>query len=187
VKPALVTTGLHRWRFRALSIQRKLTLLVVLTSTVALLLTSSGIMVADLLSFRRNMAREVSMVAEVIAANSTAALAFGDQRSAEEVLRALSADSRILAACSYDSRGGIFARYLRDATKYSVLPPHPRPAGAYFESGSLEVFRPAVLDREVIGTVYLRVSLQQIHTRLWRYLGVAGILLAISILAAILA
>ena len=179
-----MNTSPHRWRFRALSIQRKLTLLVVLTSTVALLLASSGFMAFELISFRSDVAKKVSVMAEVIAANSTAALAFGDQGSGDEVLRALSADARVLMAASYDSHGRIFSRYLREATGYSVFPPHSRPAGAYFESGTLEVFRPAVLDRETIGTVYIRASLQEIYTRLWLYLRIAGILLAVSVLAA---
>jgi two-component system sensor histidine kinase/response regulator len=176
----------HRWPFRALSIQRKLTLLVVLTSTVALLLASAGFMAFELISFRSDVAKRVSVMAEVIAANSTAALAFGDRGSGDEILRALSADARVLMAGSYDSQGRIFSRYLRNATGPSVFPPHPRPAGAYFESGSLEVFRPAVLDRETIGTVYIRASLQDIYARLWLNLRIAGTLLAISVLAAFL-
>jgi hypothetical protein len=83
-----------------MSIQRKLTWIIMTTSSLALLCASAGFIAYEMVSFRRALTKEVTTAADVIAANSTAALAFGDRRAAEEILRALRADERLLAACS---------------------------------------------------------------------------------------
>ena len=171
-------------RFGTLSIRRKLTLVIALTSTVALLLASTGFVTYEVIGFRSAVARETATMAEVIGANSTAALTFGDQGVAGEVLAALRAERRILMACTYDARGRIFARYLRDAWSSSVFPERPRPPGHFFNPGSLELFRPIVLDHKTIGTIYMRVGMEDLPARLRRYLTIVGMLLAASSLAA---
>jgi methyl-accepting chemotaxis protein len=179
-----VKTRLPLGRFGTLSIRRKLTLVIALTSTIALLLASTGFVAYELISLRQNVARETTTMAEVIGANSTAALTFGDQVVAGDVLAALRAERRVLMACTYDARGRIFARYLRDTESASVFPAQPRPPSRFFNPGSLEIFRPIVLDRKTIGTIYLRVSMEDLPARLRRYLVMVGLLLAASSLAA---
>jgi len=173
------------WRLGNVSIRWKLTLIIMLTSSIALLLASAGFIAYELIRFRDAVVRELSTVAEVIGANSTAALAFGDRRAAEEILSALRADERVLAACSYNSQGQLFAGYLRDAKSTHVFPPQSRPAGQYFEGDTLLLFRPIVLDRETIGTLYLRADLREIYTRLQGYLGMVLLLMAVSLLVAL--
>jgi two-component system sensor histidine kinase/response regulator len=172
-------------RFGTLSIRRKLTLVIALTSTIALLLASTGFVAYELISFREDVARETTTMAEVMGANSTAALTFGDQDVAGEVLAALRAERRILMACTYDARGRVFARYLRDTGSPSAFPERPRPPGRFFNPGSLEIFRPIVLDRKAIGTIYMRVGMEDLPARLRRYLAIVGMLLAASSLVAL--
>ena len=177
-------TILPPWRFETFSIRWKLTLLITLTSTLALLLASTGFVAYELISFRKDVSREATTMAEVMGANSTAALTFGDQGVAGEVLAALRAERRILMACIYDAHGRIFARYLRDTGSASAFPERPRPPGHFFRSGNLEIFRPIVLDRKPIGTIYMQVGMEDLPARLRRYLALVGMLLAVSSLVA---
>jgi len=62
--------------FRDLSIRRKLTLIVMFTSSVALLIASLAFVVYDTLTFRDRMVGELTVVAEGVGINSSAALAF---------------------------------------------------------------------------------------------------------------
>jgi hypothetical protein len=73
-------------RLRDASIQRKLTVIIMLTSSVALLLACGAFVTYDLITFRGELVRELSTLAEIIGTNSTAALAFNDKHSAEETL-----------------------------------------------------------------------------------------------------
>src|SRR5690349_13880065 len=97
--------------FGNLSITRKLTLLAMLTSTIAVLLSSAGFLIYDLVTFRHILSRDLMTDAEIVAYNSAAALAFNDEAAAKVQLSALTAKSDLVAAILYDANGKIFARY----------------------------------------------------------------------------
>ena len=65
------------------SIKRKLTLIIMAASTVALLLASTGFVSYELFTFRQKMVRDLSTLADIIANRSTAALSFDNQEDAE--------------------------------------------------------------------------------------------------------
>ena len=73
---------------RDISIKLKLTLIIMLTSTVVLLLACMAFVIYDLITFRRSMTRDLSTIAEIIGNNTTSALVFVDQDAAEERRRA---------------------------------------------------------------------------------------------------
>ncbi|MDO8547919.1 MAG: CHASE sensor domain-containing protein, partial [Nitrospirales bacterium] len=171
---------------RDISIKQKLILIIMLTSVIALTLASAGFIIGEAFTFRDSMARNLSTMADVIVANSTAALVFKDQASAEETLSALGAVRSIVTAGIYAKDGPVFARYLRrDAAKDHPLPVHPED-GYRFEGGHLLLFRPIIYDGERIGTVYLQSDMQELNTRLKLYVGIVALVLLASSIAAYL-
>ena len=96
--------------FRNQPIKRKLMTVILLTSGVVLLLACGAFLTYDLLTFRQTMVRNLSTLAQVVAANSTAAVAFDNRTDATEVLSALSAERHIVAAGLYDNTGTLFAK-----------------------------------------------------------------------------
>jgi signal transduction histidine kinase/DNA-binding response OmpR family regulator len=167
-----------------LSIQRKLTLIIMLTSSLALLMAAGGFLAFEVLRARTAATQEISTVAGVIGANSTAALTFWDRGSAKEILSAVQADQRVTAACTYDAQGKLFSAYTRNEGDAPVFPLQPRPPGAYHEGGRLLLFRPIVLHGETIGTVYVQADLGGVRERLKRYLRIVALLMVVSSLAA---
>src|SRR6266404_6013091 len=97
--------------FRNQPIKRKLMTVILLTSGVVLSLACGTFLTYELLTFRQTTVRTLSTLAQVIAANSTAALAFENRTDAAEVLSALSAERHIGAAGLYDNTGTLFATY----------------------------------------------------------------------------
>ena len=173
--------------FRDISIKRKLTLIIMLTSTFALLLACMAFVMYDLIAFRHAMARELSILAEIIGANSTAALSFDHQRAAEEILAALSAEQHIVSACIYAQDGRVFAKYHRGEVNKGFSPPGLREDGHYFGDDHLVLFQRIMLKDEKIGTVYIQADIQELYSRLKRYVGIGAILmLASSFLAFLL-
>jgi len=75
-----------------MSIRRKLIAIILLTTVAVLLFICSAFFVYGFLTFRQTIVRQLSTVGEVIAANSTAALAFDNQGDATEILSALKAE-----------------------------------------------------------------------------------------------
>src|SRR2546426_522416 len=92
-------------------IRQKLMTIMLLTSGLVLLLTCAAFLGYEFLTFRGAAIRELSTVGQILAANSTAALAFQNPDDAREVLAALKAEPRILAATLYDADGRVFAVY----------------------------------------------------------------------------
>lgn len=172
--------------FRDLSIKRKLTLVIMLTSSIALLLACAAFVIYDLVTVRRAMTRSLSILAEIVGANSTAALSFNDQNSAKEVLAALSAEQHIVSACIYTKDGKSFAKYTRQRAYDNLLPAEPGSDGSYFEKHHLALFQPIILDGERIGTVYIKSDVEEMYSRLRRYIGIVAVVMLVSSLVAFL-
>src|SRR5947199_7059250 len=98
-----------------LSIKRKLMLITMLTSSLALVLSSVSFLIYDLMSFRRQLSQDLMTQAEIIGFNSGAAMAFKDEAAATATLSALKAKDDIVAAALYSPEGKMFAHYFKAA------------------------------------------------------------------------
>src|SRR5215471_8228045 len=173
--------------FRDVSIKHKLTLIIMLTSSVALLLAGAAFGTYELIMFRRAMTSHLLTLAEIIGANSTAALAFNDQSAARETLTALSAEPHIVSTTIYARDGRAFAKYFRADMSQDLSPPTPQKDGYHFGQDHLVLFRRIMLDGEQVGTVYIQSDLQELRARLQLYVGiVVAVMLASSCVAFVL-
>lgn len=176
-------------------IRLKLTLITMLSTGVALLLTLLAIGAYEVVSIRHSMVDEIRIMARVVGDNSAAALSFGDPASAEQTLRTLSVHDHFIAAFIYDHEGRPFARF-QGRTEGPMSPPPVESNTHRFTDNWLEIFQGGFTDAyleifqdisaggETIGTVYLRRALLELRERLVRYclIGV-GVMLAASLVA----
>jgi len=173
--------------FRKASLKTKQTLIVMLASGVALLLACSAFAIYEVLTFRSAMAQDLSTLAEMIANNTSAALDFADPKTAKETLSALRAQPHIEAACIYNAKGEVFAAYDRTDDGKTFLPPANQTNTLYFSKDSLQIFRPIMLNNELLGTVYIVSDLNALYSRLDKYLLIAaGVFFASSFVAFLL-
>ncbi|MGB4782922.1 ATP-binding protein [Candidatus Methylomirabilis sp.] len=174
--------------FRDVPIQKKLRRITMLTTSVALLLTGVALIVYELVVYRSVMTRELVSLADVIGANSAAALTFNDPKAAEETLSALRKDSRITLAAIYTKEGKVFAAYRRQQLEEEAIPVVPLADGSTLEGGRLIMFHPIILDQEKIGTLYIQADTREAYARLRvSAMIVLGVLLASSLVALMLA
>ena len=159
-------------------IKRKLTLLILLTTSFALIFMGSALITYEVVTFRRTLAANMSVLAQIVGTNTTAALAFEDERNARELLAALSAEHQITAAAIYDARGDIFARFPNDLP-VDAIPAHPRRDGHVFHGSDLEMFQ-SISEPEggQLGTIFLRADLGAMYSRIAVY---AGLLLFVGV------
>ncbi len=171
--------------FRDTPIRRKLMTMILVTSGVVLLLTCAAFVGSEPLTFRRNAVQQLATFGEVIAAESTGALAFENQRDATEILAALKAERHIVAACLYDKEGKIFSRYPADASD-AIFPPAPEPDGYRFADGRLVGFTPVVQLKgsDRFGTLYLSSDMGAMYERLRLYGGIALVVVVVASLVA---
>jgi methyl-accepting chemotaxis protein len=173
-------------KFRNWSVRHKLMLLMMAASTAALLLACAVLLGYDLITARQMTAAHLSTLAQIIGDNSKAALSFGDQAAATEVLAALKAEGHITAAYIYDQRSAPLASYHAQGTNNSSAPALRSP-GTYFESDRLVLCRRITLGAEEIGSVYIESDTADVSERYRRYVGMLAAVMALSWLAALLA
>lgn len=159
-------------RFQDISIKRKLTAIIMVASTVALLLVSAGFITYELVTYRQLMTTDLSTLAEIIGNQSTAALTYKDQDTAKEILNALSAKKHIVAAALYDKDGQLLASYSGNKVSTPVFPRQPEKDASRFENDALVLFHQIRLGNgsdNLAGTIYLKSDLQELHERFVRY------------------
>src|ERR1700716_1144365 len=164
-----------------LSIKQKLTLITMLTSSAALVLSALSFLIYDLVSFRHLLIQDLMTQAEIIGYNSAGAMEFKDVPAATATLTALTAKVDIVTAALYDRDGKAFAHYSR---KNNVVPPllpaHLQGKGYLFEGGYLQVFHDVTLNGERLGTLLLQSDMRQWSVRAKRYGGILCIFVLIS-------
>jgi PAS domain S-box-containing protein len=149
---------------RDIPIKQKLRIIIMMTTTAALLLCGIGIVVSDLILFRGYLERDLNALAEIIADNSTGALAFNDPKSATETLAALRARTYLVTACIFRPDETLLAQYSRRGAS-SVCPSAQGRAGLQFSKNEVTVLHPITLMGQRIGTLALRYDLDEIKER----------------------
>jgi PAS domain S-box-containing protein len=173
---------------RNIPIERKLTIITMVTSGVALLLACASFVTYEQVMFRRTMVRDLLITARMIGDNSSASLSFNESGSAKQTLNSLSAQSHILGAAIYGKDGKLFAQYQRAGFKGTFLPPPVRGNSHRFERDHLELFQSIQLAGEPAGTVYIQSDLEAMAAR-WRLYALIGlgVMLTSSMVAFLLA
>ncbi len=164
-------------RTQDIPIARQLMTLMMLTSAVVLALTWAVFISYELYNTRLSTKNKVRTLAQVIATNSTAALAFQDTTNASEILSALRAEQTIAVAGLYDAKGVLFATYPADTGPGSL--PGTVPVDGYrFADRYLTGVEPVVQGgRARLGTLYVQADMRFLTAQLQAYSGmvVAGL------------
>jgi signal transduction histidine kinase/CheY-like chemotaxis protein len=168
-------------RFRNLSIRQKLTVIILTTSSFALLLAGLALVTYDYITTRGRLVRDFSAMAETVAANSAAAIDFDDPDGARKTLRSLSSQPLIERAALFDTDGKLFADYAPVQTELPI-PPRIDSRVHHIDMGRLHIFVPVVHDDKRVGTTYVQADLNSAAlAQTFRY----GILLLITFPAAL--
>jgi signal transduction histidine kinase/CheY-like chemotaxis protein/HPt (histidine-containing phosphotransfer) domain-containing protein len=159
-------------RLGDLPIRKKLTLVAMLVASLAFVLAGAVLIGYDVVDFRRALLEDLGAVADVGAANSVAAISFGDASAAADTLHALAADGRIVDACLHGASGVELARLSADP---SDLCPNLGDTIAGSDPDDFILSRPVTLDGEIIGTLSIRGSSKPVEARLWRHVGIIAV------------
>jgi signal transduction histidine kinase/CheY-like chemotaxis protein len=170
-----------RYWFRDLPIRRKLALMTLASSVIAVLFAGAGVFAWDVIQFRREIVRDLSAQARTIGENSTASITFEDTGSAGENLAVLEIHPNVEYACMFRADGSLFATYFRDGQGAC-----PASAADMLEVGwrDARIIAPINFDGRRIGSLLIHRDLSDVIDRL-SVLG--AILTALLFLAVLLA
>ncbi len=172
--------------FRKLSIRRKLVTMILVTSGIAVTLSSVSHFVNDYQTARRIAADELDNTAAIVLQSAYGALSFDDQKVASEALHSLQAIPEVRTACLYDEDSRLFTRFRRDESAMDCPLTAP-PDGRSVEEGRMIVSRSGY-DNEGkrYGSVLIRADLsaveQQLRTQVMILLAVLLIALGVATL-----
>ncbi|MBL8178186.1 MAG: response regulator [Bryobacterales bacterium] len=173
-----------RW-FGHQSIQTKLSLLIGFTTTLTLGLAAASSLLYEYRIARAGVVADLTAVAETIGSNSTAALSFGDARTAAEILSAVRRDNRIIRAVILDGDGKEIARFPAEASR-GVPSYVPLAEGHSFDEDRLNIMRPVQLENRTLGWIYLRANLKEVFSRLQGYAAMLAVVFLVSLSVALL-
>lgn len=152
-------------KFLDLSLQRKLTVIVVLATVSAMLLSSTAIIVYQVLAFRSQMVSELETTADILAENGAVALRFRVASDAEKTLGSLRAKEHISGACFFTPDDELFAMYARDGVP-PQMPLLPLQSGHMFNEDHLTLLKHIYQDGDFIGTVHLESELDVLYDQI---------------------
>jgi two-component system, sensor histidine kinase and response regulator len=162
------------------SVGYKLTLITVLASALALSLALGGVTVSESVAFRSSLRDDVGTLADVVSANTAAALVFDDQQSADETLRSLRFRRNVSSVALYNRWGARMSFYARSARVPAASLDKLR-VGEH--DGVYAAIRPVIFKGTQIGSVYLEASLDELYASMRRVLviGLVVFLLAMGL------
>ena len=162
-------------------ITRKLMVIIMATTVAALLLTCCSFALYEILVVRQELLKETHLLADVVASNSAAALAFKDPKAAAETLDALSSETHVISGRIYTSQRSTFTSYVRQGATVVNIPPIAPAPGDQFTGNTLRVVR-QIRDREgALGYVFLERDTEEVNSRLVRYALIALVVLLVSL------
>ena len=177
---------LHRY-FHIASIRRKLMLLMVAISLVALSLASFAFIINEALTKRSEIKRELTAYAEIIAQNMATPLLFNDLAAASDILAGLREKPQIVSAYVLGTDQRVYARFVRSGATIE------RPAHLLLEEAQgtgldfdfdIEVARPIVVDKQTVGTIIIQSDISELTARLKRLLLIVLVTMMVAALVA---
>jgi signal transduction histidine kinase len=165
-----------------LPIRKKIILITMLSSAVALLLASAEWFLYDTVQSRRELEASVSTLAAITADNVMSAVSFVDSKAANEALRPLQSNPVIIQGCVYEN-AALLAQYSRSA--YEPCPSQPGTDGTFYRGGGISVLQPIRLNGgRRIGSLLLRATLEPLSARMTRDLINIGAVLLVAAICA---
>ena len=110
-----------KW-FNNAPIRIKLISIMTLTAMLALLLVTAAVMINEYFTKKDDTEKQLVLIADIVAWNSSASLIFNDARTANEILSGLSIQPSLLSAHLYNKVGTIFATYQSPNKSLTSLP-----------------------------------------------------------------
>jgi len=166
------------------TVSRKLVSVALLTTLVVLVLSIAALCAHTLRTDYRRLTADMRVQSELMGHMTAPALAFHDRALARNNLNLLRLRPEVLAATLYDSHGNVFATYTAPEQP-AKAPVEVEQDGVHVEGGELVVFSRIVQDKDVLGTLHLRVD-HGLYDRLAGLIAIGLLVTAIAMVVAYL-
>ena len=164
-----------------ISLKRKLTAMIMLTSTFVLVVAFFLFVGHDWLSSRHSTKQNLTALANMLSLNAARPLLFDDAAAARQVLTALQGEASVDAACLYQADGSVLASFTRHSG-VGPIPPFRQEAGLTEEGDRFLLWEPVLSQGTPVGMIYISAGTEPFTQRLHRYAHVLSGILLVSVL-----
>ena len=143
------------------SLRRKLVSIIMFSCATCLLVSLSAMLVSSVFSRYRDVLHELTSLADVLAQNGQAALAFADTREAGRLLKSLDDRPEVVSAWMVSADGAALSSWTRNDLAAAVPADCRRPYRQLrtdFWSRRAELFMPVIKNTELVGYVCLEAD-----------------------------
>lgn len=138
----------------------------------------------EFLAFRQDVADEIRVQSIIIESNSTAALTFGDAKTASEILGALRASPDINHAAIFLPDGKLFATYFNPDSDNGPPPSLPASRGLVFHWGGFILTEDILFNGKVLGHLYVEANADRLYHSLLLFTAAILVAMVLAILFA---
>lgn len=164
-------------KYAQLSFKTKLRVIILFVTVITLILALCFIGYYNLKEHRKLLVDNTVVMAKTAAYNLDATLIFDDADSAKSVLSSFKAAPDILQAILFDRRQQVFARYQSELAKELTLDVEYKLHGHFYtilgENKYLDYYHPIYNNDELIGTLFIRSSLNQVALYIKQYTSIS--------------
>ncbi len=170
-----------------LSIARKLRRTILITSGFALLAASMVSLVVAYMNVKQSLLERSQVLAGIVATNSAAALAFDDEKTANEVLSSLQSEPTVVSAVLFKDDGSKFTSYFRElkTLEASIVEEQDglaerkhqfTQADFRVHQKHIDIFQPVFVQENYLGYIHLASSLEPLYEEMLGYIFIILIL-----------
>ena len=141
----------------------QLTLIQMITCTVAVVAAGIAFGLLSYLSNRRACVQDLRGLAEAISHNSEAALMFNIEEDAQQILQILHTRDSVTSAYLYDANGAVFAAYIPEGKAPSAYIPPATQSEHVFNENGVRVYHPVAVQGQVLGTVCIEDNMASVR------------------------
>lgn len=170
---------------RNFSIRHKIEAIILITAAIVLILSISLFMAMEIKSSKEEVETRLTALANVLGANSSAAIIFRDQVAAKEVLSTLSSQSDILQATLLNNHNQIFAQY-ESSTHNNITNNQDTSSVNRLLFDNITVTMPIIVHGENIGKIRMIGDMSRAHAVLKNQFILGATIFIISMMVAIL-
>jgi len=169
------------------SLQRQLLLIILSVSALAIALAGAAYFVAEVIRSRAALQDEVESTTRLIGGRSNAALAFLDERSANENLASLEGIDHIASACLFTRDGRLLASFARaSGGQPCALIVTDKPSYSELSASAVVVQQEVVTADLPVGTIQVRATTTPLLKRLASQIALFGLAMAGALFMAVL-
>ncbi|WP_096085692.1 ATP-binding protein [Agaribacterium haliotis] len=139
----------------------------------------------DRFAIKESIREELQVLAAITSARSSAALAFGDRRAAEENLSHLKIRKNIQAACIYLSSGKLFAKFERSPASLWSCPEKIQQTLDLDEQESLAVYHDVKNISQILGHIVVISDLSPVHSKINTWLVLSALVMVLALIVVV--